>query len=281
MNTATRSSLWENVAQRIRCETGGKVLVVGGRASNFPESLRDHPRIVWWEPAHFSRMRELPHAVRWVVLTRWIDHKTKWRVKSIAPPGVQILDWAVSVKEITNLLRAVEEDPMLKKVTPPVNGHKFEGSLREWLRANVPETTLYDRKTRVQIECETLLPAATAAGFKTDVEGLRNSWYTMRSYALKQKAKREGEIGALKRSLDSKPAEVVQTAPPPSIPVVTHLDLTDPVTPSLCSEFKSAFMLLREQLDSMAQKLERMEAEWHYVMADRARLQVIAKQGVR
>ena len=282
--------MWETVADRIRCEVLGKVLVVGGRASNFPESLRHHPRILWWDTQHFSyaRMRELPFAVRWVVFTRWVDHGIKNRIRSLTPSGVQLLDWSLAVKDITNLLRAVEQEPdMLKKATPPVNGHKpASETLSDWLRTHVPADVFYSTDTKVKTQAAGLLPACKAAGYNTSVDKLSSLWYALRTKKVAHDTKRAAELGALKRSLEEKTpgpwaVEEPATAPAAMRVPMTDLDLSDPATPRLMKDFRSALQLLREQFDGFTLQIERMEAEWAYVMADRARLQVMARQGSR
>jgi hypothetical protein len=54
---------------------GGIVLIVGAKASNFDETIRNHPRVVIWnsQQQHWTD-KELPANTRAVFTTRWVGH---------------------------------------------------------------------------------------------------------------------------------------------------------------------------------------------------------------
>lgn len=76
---------------------GGRIVVVGGRPSNFsPKHLTD-PRVVFWHSTdpRTKRVRELPANARAVLFTQFVDHATDHAIRRQAhargvytPPGI-------------------------------------------------------------------------------------------------------------------------------------------------------------------------------------------------
>ena len=86
---------------------GGNLLIVGAKGANFPETIRDHPRVRVWDsvdPA--AGTREIPENTRVIICLRFISHAlfarlNKWaRAKQIVMvPGLN------STGEIKDILQ--------------------------------------------------------------------------------------------------------------------------------------------------------------------------------
>lgn len=74
---------------------GGVAIVVGGRASNWTESMRRHPQFVFFDTNDKHRHAELPSNARAVYFTRWVSHEWEKKLRKQAndrglycPPGL-------------------------------------------------------------------------------------------------------------------------------------------------------------------------------------------------
>ena len=97
----------------------GKVLILGGRSSNFPEWVKNHPRVVIWfntDPAAW-RKDSIPERVEVIIHTRFIAHKMIERVKKNLPEGVRLISTSINTGKIKNALAAfgITRPPFEKK----------------------------------------------------------------------------------------------------------------------------------------------------------------------
>jgi hypothetical protein len=110
----------------------GSVLIVGGKASNFDDELRTHPRIIMWDSQHEHWTgKELPHNVRAVFVTRFIGHVAfqtilkearKKHITIFNPEGTGMI--VRQVKELLGLAKptTVEIKPTMVTPTAPTTG---------------------------------------------------------------------------------------------------------------------------------------------------------------
>lgn len=103
MNTA----VFDNFVKRIR-ESTAKILIVGGRSTNFDKEFRDQDRLIFWDGADRltpSRIIKIPEGVGFILITRFISHSLLARIKKIKPDDVALLDCATGtgvIKEIVD-----------------------------------------------------------------------------------------------------------------------------------------------------------------------------------
>lgn len=100
--------------------THGQVLIVGAKASNFDDEIRNHPRVVIWDSQHESwTNKDLPQNVQAVFITRFIGHTMFGKIQDEAkkkhitifnPSGTGII-----IKQVRELLNLVK--PALKEET--------------------------------------------------------------------------------------------------------------------------------------------------------------------
>jgi len=89
----------------------GSVLIVGTKASNFSDELKNHPRVIMWDSQNENwTSKSLPDNVRAVFLTRFISHASfaniiadarKRNITIFSPEGTGII--AKQVKELLNM----------------------------------------------------------------------------------------------------------------------------------------------------------------------------------
>lgn len=84
----------------------GKILLVGGRTTNFPKSIWQHPRVVVWQSTHNSpeRRRSIPKDVKTIVLLRFLDHKLRRRIASLVGDDVHIVPKIMNSGEATRFV---------------------------------------------------------------------------------------------------------------------------------------------------------------------------------
>jgi hypothetical protein len=108
--------------------THGSVLIVGGKASNFDDEIRTHPRIIMWDSQnqHWDG-KELPQNVRAVFITRFIGHVAFGKILASArkrqltifnPEGTGMI--VRQVRELLGLAKptTVEIKPTMVQTTP-------------------------------------------------------------------------------------------------------------------------------------------------------------------
>lgn len=93
--------------------TVGKVLVVGGRSTNFPGRFYQNPRFVFWGSTQpcVLRRRKIPAGVTHVIITRFVSHKLILHLRKIMPPGVRFVNRVDGTCAISQFLEAVESTP--------------------------------------------------------------------------------------------------------------------------------------------------------------------------
>lgn len=75
----------EAAAIKRRLTSGGTILVVGARSSNFSPELRAHPRVTIWDSTDpRTPTRTPPDNTKVIICTRFIAHKTFGRLQSFA-----------------------------------------------------------------------------------------------------------------------------------------------------------------------------------------------------
>lgn len=97
----------------------GKVVIVGAKASNFDDDIRNHPRVELWnsQEEHWTD-KDLPINTRAVFFTKWVGHATWGRIMADARKrnitvfnheGTGII--ARQVRELLDLQRLREQPP--------------------------------------------------------------------------------------------------------------------------------------------------------------------------
>ncbi len=96
--------------------TVGKVLVVGGRSTNFPRQFYQNSRFIFWESTQPSTLRRkrIPMGVTHVVISRFISHKVILHLKKIMPTGVRFVNAIDGTGRISEFLEAVDHTPFRK-----------------------------------------------------------------------------------------------------------------------------------------------------------------------
>lgn len=87
----------------------GKVLILGGRSSNFPNWVKSHPRVVIWFNTNPSTWKKdtIPAGVELIILTRFVDHKLKDRVSKNKPASVRMITTPISTGKIKSVLETL------------------------------------------------------------------------------------------------------------------------------------------------------------------------------
>lgn len=95
-----------------RLRAGEKALVVGGKASNFPTALMQHPQLILWESGK-PYTRDVPQAARIVLFTKWLGHHDHQRINREARTDADRIVWPelLGTGEIRRLLRPLIETP--------------------------------------------------------------------------------------------------------------------------------------------------------------------------
>lgn len=92
--------------QRVR-GPDDKILIVGGRSTNFPDRLRAHPQLIFWDSTDpvTARQLKIPVGVRVIITTRFVDHALIARIQSLAESaGVERYPGTLGTGEIKTLL---------------------------------------------------------------------------------------------------------------------------------------------------------------------------------
>ncbi len=85
---------------------GGKLLIIGGRATNFTENLREHPRFIFWDSVDpdTRHKTKIPSDVVVIIFARFIKHKIYRRIKKIVPSDVLVLQFPLQTGQIREVL---------------------------------------------------------------------------------------------------------------------------------------------------------------------------------
>jgi hypothetical protein len=87
----------------------GKVLIIGGRDTNFPDWVLNHSQVVIWfntKPAKIKK-DSVPASIEVVILTRFVSHKLVGRIKKSVPAGVRLIPIPKGTGEIRVILEAL------------------------------------------------------------------------------------------------------------------------------------------------------------------------------
>ena len=137
MNTA----VFDDFVKRIR-ESSAKILIVGGRSTNFDKEFRDQDRLIFWDGADRltpSRIIKIPEGVGFILITRFISHSLLARIKKIKPDDVVLLDCAAGTGVIKEIV-----DPKVKyqlkdlpRPVPPARVRVSRGNVLRFLEENI------------------------------------------------------------------------------------------------------------------------------------------------
>lgn len=134
METETVKTAFGNlvrVVEGIRQNGNAKVLVVGAKGDNFPAEYRAHKQLIFWDSDESSG-RDVPQAVKLILLTRFIRHHVYHALSDIAVKrniifGVKTM----GTGEIKTVLRPLvyrgalpepDEERVREKFTQPAEG---------------------------------------------------------------------------------------------------------------------------------------------------------------
>lgn len=102
----------------------GQIVIVGAKASNFDDDIRNHPQIVMWESQNEKWTdKHLPANTRIVFMTRWIGHASFTRIQNEArkrritffnPSGTGII--ARQIKELLNMTPQIAKTEVVNPV---------------------------------------------------------------------------------------------------------------------------------------------------------------------
>ncbi len=89
----------------------GKVLVVGGRSTNFPSRFRENPRFIFWDSTQPNTLRraKIPAHVTHVITARFIPHKLTFHLRKIMPLGVRLVNSIEGTGRINEFLDVVAQ----------------------------------------------------------------------------------------------------------------------------------------------------------------------------
>jgi len=113
----------ESIGDELKRAADWKVLIVGGRDSNFSPEIRNDKRLVFWDstdPETFRR-NQIPVRVKVVILTRFITHRIYTNLKENIPLGVHFLDCSkfgtgLIRKAIQSLQRIMDSERRVRAV---------------------------------------------------------------------------------------------------------------------------------------------------------------------
>lgn len=122
-HTETRTATLARVVAGIKANEHAKVLIVGCRGDNFPEPWRSHPQLLFWDGDDASS-REVPQAVRLILVTRFLGHHGYGRLNDISAKrnivfGVETM----GTGQIKDLLRPLTVEKPLVSL-PDVSGQQ-------------------------------------------------------------------------------------------------------------------------------------------------------------
>lgn len=100
---------------------GGRIVVVGGRTTNFPDYMRDDPRLVFFDSTDpRTQTRELPSNARAVVMTQFVGHNVYWRFAEQAKArGIVFVPGTRTTGELRRMLEDVVKAPRADKPKEP------------------------------------------------------------------------------------------------------------------------------------------------------------------
>jgi len=269
------------IEEELKHDETSKVLVVGGRASNFPNKVRENSRVIWWDSYdnQWHRTNSLPPGVRYVLLTRFLRHTDKNKVKSMCGPGVKLMD-GKGTGQLTKVLQFLEKKERVEAMVEVMNGQKV--SLSEFLRTHAD---LHNPDLRKQVTG--LMPQIRAAGYETTEKKAAALLAAIRSREgiSTPRKKEEPEFTpavpqvdvkvevqrVLEQTLPLTPVEykevkrVAEVLPP--APVEVSLPATVR-TISTLAEFRGHLRSMRERMTAVADRARKSEEEFKRLAED-------------
>lgn len=114
-----------------------RILIVGGRTTNFPESLRRLDQLIFWNSTdpETERKSKIPEGVKLIIITRFVSHTLLTRIRGLASEGVRILHHQSTgrIKEVLRSLGISKENAMTKR------RHREEEEHAEEIRPRMTE----------------------------------------------------------------------------------------------------------------------------------------------
>ena len=123
-----------------------RILIVGGRSTNFPIELRSNPRLTFWDSIDPKTYRhsKIPAGVRVIILTRFIKHKLVRRLDAILPPHVMLVKYWQGTGRIKDILEAagivvgaVEVSPAAEMARKPIKYSELAYLLKQKARFDI------------------------------------------------------------------------------------------------------------------------------------------------
>lgn len=233
-----------------------KILIVGGRVSNFPQEIRFHPQLIFWHSTDpdILRKEKIPEAVRLILFTRFVAHKLSNRIRSITPEGVKIVSHVQTTGVIKNILKSLgilaeveeaqeEVEERTKRFVETFKARLEPAVLDKFVSANAN----FDAE-KVQEEIRRLFGQAESAGLPATEQSIRECFYRLRA--------------ELKRE-----AFMLRSAPPPERAVPKDAEEAE----AYLKEFIQRLRPLTEEAQAAAVALD-------YILADRERLLKLEKE---
>lgn len=174
---------------------GGVILIVGAKASNLSDELRNHPRIITWDSQNQNWIhKDIPANARAIFLTRFIGHTVFAKLQSLArkrqipifnPDGTGMI-----VKQVKELL---DIQPKVTEMTPT---NSVNESTNEVNRGKLkPLVELIDPALSNVANAKVLLEKAKELGINTTEASLAQMVSTHR---------RKSGVTAVPKSIQSK-----------------------------------------------------------------------------
>jgi hypothetical protein len=125
--------------------THGTILIVGAKASNFDNDIRENPRVIMWESTHQHwTQKDLPANTRCVFFTRWLGHDNFHRImKQVRKRGITVFNpdgTGMIAKQVRELLAVNGHHEEVKEKEPEMITHAVS--------APAPMTILHSEKTK-------------------------------------------------------------------------------------------------------------------------------------
>lgn len=149
-------------------KVGQKILIVGTKAGNLPQWLRDHPLVIEWE-AHGSEVNKattLPEGTGVVLFLRWVAHRNHRRICAAArEAGIYAHPELLGTGEVRRTLNPLLPiEPAEPAAETSASLEPWAGSLISFVEQHYVFSTEYRHQTR---EVERLLRLAHQLGLTT------------------------------------------------------------------------------------------------------------------
>jgi hypothetical protein len=184
-------SLEEVIRHHLVPHIDSKLLIVGGKPSNFPDEIRRNPRLIFWDSIdpETVRRQKIPAGVTAIVCTRFVDHAIVERINAIVPKGVKVIKGVRGTGQIRRAIATVlpddeKENPDMDDANEngePVGAHVMP--LRKPLRGEL--VTFMRRQADLGVskpsaEIDRLAELARHLGLQTTRVSISNSFFRLR-----------------------------------------------------------------------------------------------------